>query len=122
MLRNLIILSLSLTLTGCLLTVDSREKSAHSQWTRADVSRIEIGKTDADWVRTAFGSDRRQSSTSDGTEIWRYENVNRTESEVGLFLLFHVDVEKEESETLAIEMRDSIVADYWIESDTDRNR
>ncbi len=119
MLRNLIILSLCLTMTGCLLTVDSREKSGHSEWTQADVSRIEIGKTDADWVRTAFGAGRRQSTSSQGTEIWRYENVDRTESEVGLFLVFHVDVEREDSETLAIEMRDGIVTDYWIESDID---
>ena len=116
MLRNLSILALCLTLTGCLLTVDSKEKSRSNQWSDADLTRIVIGKTDADWVRTAFGSARQKSTADNGTEIWRYENVQKSESEVGLFLIFHVDIEREDSEMLAIEFRDGVVTDYWTES------
>ena len=74
-------------MTGCLFTVDSHEKSTSNQW-----------------------------SDADGTEIWRYENVKQSESEVGLFLIFHVEIEKEDSEMLAIEFRDGVVTDYWTES------
>lgn len=116
MLRKIIILSLCLAMTGCLFTVDSHEKSTSNQWSDADLSRIEIGKTDADWVRTAFGSTRQKSIADNGTEIWRYENVKQSESEVGLFLIFHVEIEKENSEMLAIEFRDGVVTDYWTES------
>lgn len=116
MLRNLSFLALCLALTGCLFTVDSREKSSSNQWSNADLSRIEIGRTDADWVRTAFGSARQRSTAENGTEIWRYENVKQSESEVELFLIFHVEIEKENSEMLAIEFRDGVVTDYWTES------
>lgn len=116
MLRNLTILALCLTMTGCLFTVDSREKSRSNQWNDADLTRIEIGKTDADWVRTAFGNTRQKSTTAKGTEIWRYENVRESEAKVGLFLIFRIDVEREDSKMLAIEFRDGIVTDYWTES------
>jgi hypothetical protein len=40
------------------------------------------------------------------------------ETEVGLFLLFHVDVEKEYQEQLFVEIRDARVKDYWMQSNS----
>ena len=104
-----------LTMTGCLFTVDSSQKTGIAQWSPSELERIEIGQTDADWVRSTFGAPRRQSSYPDGTQVWRYENISESESEVGLFLLFNVSVEKEHAEILVIEMKDGIVSGYWVE-------
>lgn len=42
-------------------------------------------------------------------------NVNESQSRVGLFLLFNVNIEKEDAETLSIEMKDDVVTNYWID-------
>jgi hypothetical protein len=112
---KIITLALCLTMTGCLFTVDSKQKTGYSQWHSADVERIQIGQTDADWISKTFGSPQRESTYADGSQIWRYENVNESESRVGLFLLFQVNVENEDAETLSIELKDGIVANYWID-------
>ena len=109
-------LALCLTLTGCLFTVDSKQKSGHSQWNSSEIDHIQIGQTDADWVRRTFGTPRRESAYTDGTQVWRYDNSSESESRVGLFLLFNVKVEREHSETLAIELTNGIVSDYWVEN------
>jgi hypothetical protein len=116
MFTRIIVLALCLTMTGCLFTVDSKQRSGQTQWHSSDVERMQIGQTDADWVTRAFGTPRRQSTHADGTQVWRYENINRSESRVGLFLLFNVETEKEHRETLAVELKNGIVSDYWIEN------
>jgi hypothetical protein len=113
---RIIVLALCLTMTGCLFTVDSKQRTGQMQWHSSDVERIQIGLTDADWVTRAFGSPRRQSTRADGTQVWRFENVNRSESRVGLFLLFNVKTQREQRETLAIELKNGIVSGYWIEN------
>ena len=49
--------------------------------------------------------------------IWKYRNRSEKDTEVGLFLIFSVDVEEERTETLSIEFTDDVVTNYWIEED-----
>jgi hypothetical protein len=106
------------TLTACLLTVDSDHRITQSVWDEGDVNRMQKGQSDREWVRTAFGEPGTRLSYADGTEIWKYRNRQEKDTEVGLFLIFSVDVEQERVETLAIEFVDGIVDNYWIESDS----
>jgi len=39
------------------------------------------------------------------------------ETEVGVFLIFAVDVEEERIETLSIEFADGVVSNYWIDEE-----
>ena len=80
-----------------------------------DFDRIEVGATSAEWIERSFGPPDRRSSYDDSTEVWRYLNRSTSKSRVGLFLLFRVNVERDAVETLAIEMRDGTVSDYWVE-------
>ena len=55
--------------------------------------------------------------TNNGTEIWKYRNRSEKDTEVGLFLVFSVDIEEERTETLSIEFIDGLVTNYSIEED-----
>ncbi len=115
MIKKALLLLASIALTGCLVTVDSDSRSLHSVWNEADVSRLQLGKTDRDWVTTSFGNPGTKLNYADGTEIWKYRNRSEKDTEVGLFLVFSVDVEEERTETLSIEFTDGLVTNYWIE-------
>lgn len=117
MLKNLVLLTLTLTLTGCLITVDSDSRQLSSVWDESDVSRLQAGTHDQQWVSQTFGDPITKLNYADGTEIWKYRNRSEKDTEVGLFLVFSVDVEEERTETLSIEFTDGVVTNYWIEED-----
>lgn len=105
-----------LSMTGCLFTVDSDRHEGASPWSEGQVARIERGTTSAAWVRTSFGEPERTTHYDDGSEVWRYTNTSKVDTEVGFFLLFHVDVENEQKEQLFIEIKEERVSDYWMQS------
>ncbi len=78
---------------------------------------MQIGQSDEQYVRTAFGDPVTKLTYADGTEIWKYRNRSEKDTEVGVFLIFSVDVEEERTETLSIEFAEGIVTNYWIEED-----
>ena len=117
MTRIALLVLLGVALNGCLITVDSDGRVLDSAWDEGDVNRLEVGGTDTQWVRTTFGDPTSRLSYADGTEIWKYRNRSEKDTEVGVFLLFSVDVEQERIETLSIEFDQDVVSNYWIEED-----
>lgn len=115
--RLIVLLASSLMLTGCLLTVNSDSRNLQSAWSEADVARMQLGTTDTSWVRSTFGDPVTKLTYADGTEIWKYRNRSEKDTEVGLFLIFSVDVEEERTETLSVEFSNGVVTNYWIEED-----
>ncbi|MEZ5492566.1 MAG: hypothetical protein R3F50_19975 [Gammaproteobacteria bacterium] len=118
MTRIVVLLIMGMALAGCLLTVDSDGRLLDSTWDEGDVNRLQVGSSDVDWVRSTFGEPSTRLSYADGTEVWKYRNRSEKDTEVGLFLVFSVDVEQERTETLSIEFDQNLVTNYWIESDT----
>lgn len=117
MIKKVMMLVLGLTLTGCLVTVDSDSRSVYTAWEDGDVARIQLGNTDQSWVRSSFGEPMTKLSYADGSEIWKYRNRSEKDTEVGVFLVFSVDVEEERIETLSIEFIDGVVSNYWVEDE-----
>jgi hypothetical protein len=117
MIKGIIAMAVGLTLTGCLLTVNSDSKPILTVWDDGDVNRLELGSSDQEWVRNSFGEPISKLNYADGTEIWKYRNRSEKDTEVGLFLLFSVDIESERVETLSVEFLDGVVSNYWIEED-----
>lgn len=107
---------LSLSLTGCVVTIDSDYQSS-SNWNDMDVDHIEIGETNKDWVLSAIGKPNTKRTRSDGTEVWRYKNVSERDTRIGILLLLHMNVERERHKYLHVEFKDDVVIDYWMESD-----
>lgn len=105
-----------LSMTGCLFTVDSDRHESISPWSEGQVARIERGITTSDWVRSSFGDPERITRHEDGSEVWRYSRSSTVETEIGLFLLFHLDMENEQQEQLHVEISDGRVTDYWMQS------
>ena len=117
MIRNLILLTGTVLLTGCLVTVDSDSRPITTVWNEGEVQRLQVGRSDQEFVRASFGDPITKLTYADGTEIWKYRNRSEKDTEVGLFLVFSVDVEEERIETLSIEFVDGIVSDYWVEEE-----
>ena len=105
------LLVLCLTLTGCMITVDS-DHSSNADWDDYDVNQIEIGRTSSDWIVASFGEPGSKRTNSDGNEVWKYKNIRERDTKVAVFLLFHFDIEREQQKILNIEIRDNIVVDY----------
>ena len=108
---------MSIVLTGCLVTVDSDSRPLQTVWNEADVSRLQLGESNLDWVSTSFGNPITKLTYADGMEIWKYRNRSEKDTKVGLFLVFSVDIEVERTETLSIEFIDGLVTNYSIEED-----
>jgi hypothetical protein len=104
-----------LMMTGCLFTVDSDRNISSARWSDHELESIVRGQTSATWVRDSFGEPSRSTEFEDGSMLWRYNNRSQVETEVGLFLLFHIDVEKQIEQQLNIEIKNGIVSDYWVE-------
>ncbi len=117
MTRLVVLLITGLALAGCLLTVDSDGRLIDNTWNEGDVNRLQTGSSDSEWVRNTFGYPTSRITYADGTEVWKYRNRSEKDTEVGLFLVFSVDVEEERIETLSIEFDQGVVSNYWIESE-----
>ena len=117
MIRLLMMALMALSLTGCLLTIDSDGRILNSEWDEGDVNRLQVGTSDTEWVRDTFGEPTSLLRYADGTEVWKYRNRSEKDTEVGLFLVFSVDVESERIETLSIEFDQGLVSNYWVEED-----
>ena len=86
-------------------------------WNEADVSRLQLDESNHDWVSTSFGNPITKLTYADGTGIWKYRNRSEKDTEVGLFLVFSMDIEEERTETLSIKFTDGLVTNYWIAKD-----
>lgn len=117
MLKKALLVAMAVTLTGCLLTVDSDSRPIQTVWNEGEVTRLQIGQSDQQFVRNSFGEPVTKLTYADGTEIWKYRNRSEKDTEVGLFLVFSVDVEEERIDTLSIEFVEGVVSNYWIEED-----
>lgn len=115
MIRMFAVAVICISLMGCLFVVDSKQKAGRTQWYQSDLNQVVSGETDAAWIRDAFGEPERISRYDDGSEIWRYRNTSSSRSEIGLFLLFNIDVERDQEEVLALEINNGRVSDYWVE-------
>jgi len=117
MIKKALLLAMAVTMTGCLVTVDSDSRPLQTVWNEGDVTRLQVGQSDEQWVRNSFGDPVTKLNYADGTKIWKYRNRSEKDTEVGVFLIFSVDVEEERVETLSIEFADGIVSNYWIEEE-----
>lgn len=103
------------SLMGCLFVVDSKQHAGKTQWYDEQRAQLVSGQSSASWVRDTFGPPDRSSARDDGSEVWRYINIRTEEIEIGMFLLFNIDVSSDEEETLVIVVRNGVVTDHWVE-------
>ena len=115
MIKQVLAVAAALTLNGCLVMVDSDSRALQTAWSEGDVSRLEVGQSDSQFVRDTFGEPTSKLAYADGSEIWKYRNRSKRDTEVGVFLVFNVDVEEERIETLSIEFQDDLITNYWID-------
>ena len=69
MIKLLSLAALALLLNGCLVTIESDNDSLETVWSDSDVSRLELGSSDEQWVRSSFGEPSSKLSYADGSQI-----------------------------------------------------
>ncbi len=115
MIKPIMLVMGTLLMTGCLFTVDSDHRSDDARWSEREVTRLEKGHTSSQTVRSIFGEPTRESHFDDGSALWHYTRKENVDTEVGVFLLFHLDVKRDIVQQLTIEISDGVVRDYWLE-------
>jgi hypothetical protein len=115
MIKKMLLFTMGLALSGCLVTVDSHSRAVNTAWSDNQVANLQVGKSDQQMVKKFFGDPFTRLTNADGTEIWKYRNIYKKDTEFGLFLLLSVDSKNERVETLSIEFADGIVNSYWTE-------
>ncbi len=115
MIKSSLLLAAALWLTGCLVTVDSDSRPISTGWNEGEVARLQVGRSDQEFVRSSFGDPITKLTYADGTEVWKYRNRSEKDTEFGLFLLFSMDIEEERIDTLSVEFLDGVVTNFWIE-------
>ena len=115
MIKQVLAVAAALTLNGCLLLVDSDSRALQTAWSEGDVSRLEVGQSDSQFVRDTFGEPTSKLAYADGSEIWKYRNRSKKDTQVGVFLVFAVNVDQERISTLSIEFEDDLISNYWID-------
>jgi hypothetical protein len=115
MIKHVFLLFIAISLSACLVTVDSDSRITQNTWNEGDLNNVKMGVTDTQWVRTSFGEPASRVTYADGKEVWKYRNRSEKDTEVGLFLVLSVDVEEERVETLSIEFINGVVSNFWTE-------
>jgi len=111
---RLALLLTCLTLTGCLVSSASNEKTQGKYVPENNFSMIEPGKTTAGWVQATLGDPSSKTpDLSSQSEIWKYNYTQVKESSGAIFLIFGGSNRKEINGTAFIEMKDGIVNKKW---------
>ena len=103
-------------LGGCMVVVESDTHYRHGSLRgAASVDAIQPGTTTREWVVANLGQPNSAYVNETGNEVLRYLSVREQQTEVALFLLFHIEVSEEEVKTLFIEIEEDWVKSFWIE-------
>ena len=109
----LIVALMATLLSGCVLNVESDNRTSGDRWYDSDVATIQRGITTSAQVLSGFGQPGKRIGSDPGNEVWRYTYNDKAETEVGFIFLFHIDVEDETNHELNIEFKNNVVEDFW---------
>ncbi len=113
----IMIMSLCLIISGCLITTRdyTNQTSPGRELSKSQIKKIEVGKTTKEWIMQTFGMPTRQRTFDNGEETWEYERSYRTESEAHVFFIINTERVIRTRETLIIDIKDGIVQNYVFE-------
>jgi len=83
-----------LALTACVYVQDSHMRSNGSDVSKHQVTLVEPGKTDKEWVLKNLGTPDRIQADKDGVEIYEYVSERTEKLESRFFLLFSIESDK----------------------------
>ena len=73
------------------------------------------GQTTSGWLHQHLGPPDAIDRTSNGSEMWRYDDVRTEETEVSLFILFDFSNTSRHTESYYYEVLDGVVINSWRE-------
>ena len=115
MLKHLIILStLLIPLTGCLVTSDSKVSRSGNYVPENTFDRIEPGKTTAAWVKATLGEPTSKTKLeNDAAEIWKWNYTEKKTGSGTLLFIFAGHNEDEKARAAYVEVKDGVVTKKW---------
>ncbi|MCE2424072.1 MAG: hypothetical protein J4F45_03060 [Pseudomonadales bacterium] len=110
------VLAATLGLGGCVFVVDSDSHYRHGKLRGStSLDAIKPGTTSREWILEKLGQPHSSYVNEAGNEVLRYLSVYEHDTEVAFFLLFDIDVSKEEINTLHVELEEDLVRSFWID-------
>ena len=107
--KNIFLLILCLTVSGCIYSQHTSERSQGTRISPQQLAAIELGKTNRQWILTNLGIPERTHS-EEGLEVFEYVSDQRHTSEKYFIFLFKINSEKDISQKLTrVVMRNGIV-------------
>lgn len=114
--RKILLLgTIGLLLSGCVVINDSGDESHGRRITNSTLKQFEVGKTTKEWTLAVLGEPTHQETLDSGVEVLRYEHSRRKEQATVVFLLFAGNLDREEKQTAYFEFDNDILTRHWVE-------
>ena len=101
------------TMQGCLVSSRSKTEYSGRYISESGLSRIEKGKSKADFVLATLGEPTTKSKLDENGEIWKYEYTKTTSGSGTVFLLFAGSNHTEKTGSVNIQFKDGVVSEKW---------
>ena len=109
-----LVLTISMSLCGCLVTSNNRETISGNYVAPSTFDQIEPGKTTAAWVKATLGEPSSKTDVAESdAQIWKYNYTERKEGSGAIFLIFGGSNVKEKTGTAFVELKDGVVTNKW---------
>jgi outer membrane protein assembly factor BamE (lipoprotein component of BamABCDE complex) len=107
------LMTLPLTMSGCLIA-SSKESSIHGAYVQpGTVSKVKLNQTSMTEVEELMGQPSSSTLNDDGTETWTWNWHKTTEDSGAVFLIFAGDSEKTVHESVHVKFKDGVVVKKW---------
>ena len=112
--NRIVLLSVVLVLSGCLVSSTSHERVTGNYVADNTFDQIKPGKTTAGWVKATLGEPSIKTEVKEaGTEVWKYEYTEHRDGSGAIFLIFGGTSSKEKPHTAFVEIKDGVVTNKW---------
>jgi len=110
------VVAATLCLGGCMFVVETDSHYRHGKLHGGTaLDAIKPGTTTRDRILETLGPPNSSHVNEAGNEVLRYLSVYEEETNVAFFLLFDIDVSKEQINTLHVEIEGDVVKSFWID-------
>lgn len=112
--RRVFLLScMSLAVSGCLVTSDSKVTRSGNYIPESAFDRIEPGKTTQAWVKATLGEPSSKSSLDGNGEVWKWNYTEKKTGSGTLLFVFAGHSEDEKTHCAFVEFKDGVVTRKW---------
>jgi len=112
-LTSAVLLSMPLTMGGCLFSRSKEVSYSGSRVEFGDLSKVHLHRSTTSDVERLLGPPSSTVTNDDSSETWSWKWRKVTEGEGHVFLIFAGEKSKTEDHAVNIRFKDGVVVDKW---------